>query len=218
MNANIPVSTRMNSGRSDQVQHSQALGEKHQVVESSPHFSVGVAMWRRLDAMAYSNSLRAHGIHAVPFSLSEIAQVKACSVTLLDRCVRLMPAVAEQLEAWPPTVMLGTGSACTCCYCLDPSSEWETLVMALKRTAGLCQTAELSTKGQGTKAFESLTPRERDVLNLISKGYTVRKCAVELGLAESTVGNHKYRMMRKLGVGSSLELLRLAYEHGVIKV
>lgn len=61
----------------------------------------------------------------------------------------------------------------------------------------------------------SLTRRERQVLEAIAGGGSVRECAESLGIAESTVDNHKSRLMRKVGVRRSLELIRFAYRVGV---
>lgn len=60
-----------------------------------------------------------------------------------------------------------------------------------------------------------MTPRERDVLCLVGQGKTVGQCAEEMGVADSTIGNHKYRLMRKLNAKNSLQLLRIAVRSGL---
>ncbi len=60
-----------------------------------------------------------------------------------------------------------------------------------------------------------LTRRELEVLRLVGLGKTVNQCADSLGVRPSTVGNHKYRLMRKLGVTTSLQLLRIAVRNGL---
>jgi FixJ family two-component response regulator len=57
--------------------------------------------------------------------------------------------------------------------------------------------------------FESLTPRERDVLALLVTGRMNKQIAAELGIAEQTIKQHRGRVMRKLAVGSVAELVRL---------
>ncbi|MEM1254515.1 MAG: response regulator transcription factor [Cyanobacteria bacterium P01_H01_bin.21] len=49
-------------------------------------------------------------------------------------------------------------------------------------------------------AFASLTPREQEVLGLISKGLNNREIAAELYIAESTVKNHVTRILSQLGL------------------
>ena len=61
-----------------------------------------------------------------------------------------------------------------------------------------------------------VTVRERQVWRLIATGATVRGIARQLGLAESTVDSHKSRLMRKLGVHKSVELVRLAVRLGLV--
>lgn len=62
----------------------------------------------------------------------------------------------------------------------------------------------------------AITPREREVWRLIGQGYSVRRVAERLELAESTVDSHKSRLMKKLGVHKSLELVRLAVRLGMV--
>lgn len=61
----------------------------------------------------------------------------------------------------------------------------------------------------------SLTRRERQVLEHIAAGASVRECAESLGIANSTVDNHKSRLMRKLGVRKSSEVVRFAFRVGI---
>ena len=60
------------------------------------------------------------------------------------------------------------------------------------------------------RRFASLTPRERDVFDLIAAGRLNKQIADELGMAERTVKLHRARVMAKLAVGSPAELGRLA--------
>lgn len=61
-----------------------------------------------------------------------------------------------------------------------------------------------------------ITRREREVWQLIAQGLAVREAAESLGLAESTIDSHKSRLMRKLGIHKSLDLVRLAVRLGII--
>lgn len=55
----------------------------------------------------------------------------------------------------------------------------------------------------------TLTPRERDVLALVVTGRMNKQIAAELGTAEQTIKQHRGRVMRKLGVDSVADLVRL---------
>jgi DNA-binding NarL/FixJ family response regulator len=60
-----------------------------------------------------------------------------------------------------------------------------------------------------------LTTRQREVLQLIAEGLSVKEAAVLLGISARTVEFHKYSMMEALGLKSSSELLRFAVKHGI---
>lgn len=56
----------------------------------------------------------------------------------------------------------------------------------------------------------SLTPREREVFDLVVLGLLNKQIAVRLGTALRTVKAHRYRIMRKMQVDSVAELVRIA--------
>ncbi len=57
--------------------------------------------------------------------------------------------------------------------------------------------------------FDALTPRERDVMELIAAGAHTKKIAAQLNIHERTVDVHRFNIMRKVGVRTLAELLRL---------
>lgn len=65
------------------------------------------------------------------------------------------------------------------------------------------------------EALARLTPREREVVNLIARGYTYRDSAQRMGITVKTLENHMSRIFEKLSVASRHELTALAYEKGV---
>jgi FixJ family two-component response regulator len=62
----------------------------------------------------------------------------------------------------------------------------------------------------------SLTPREREVFNLVVRGKTNKRVAHELGVTERTVKAHRHRVMEKVQVQSLAELVSLAERVGVL--
>jgi len=62
----------------------------------------------------------------------------------------------------------------------------------------------------------ALSERELEVMLLLTEGHTIKECAELMNLAESTVENHKFRLMRKLGVHRFTDVLRLAIRSGLI--
>jgi FixJ family two-component response regulator len=65
--------------------------------------------------------------------------------------------------------------------------------------------------------FETLTPRERDVLALVASGLMNKQVAAELGLAEITVKIHRGHIMKKMGARSLADLVRMAETLGIRK-
>ncbi len=61
-------------------------------------------------------------------------------------------------------------------------------------------------------SFASLTPREREVLTLMTRGKSNKVMAAELGVSQRTVEIHRARVMEKTGAGSLAELVRMALD------
>jgi FixJ family two-component response regulator len=59
-------------------------------------------------------------------------------------------------------------------------------------------------------SYETLTPREREVMRLVVSGLMNKQAAGELGLSEITVKIHRGRVMRKMGARSLADLVRMA--------
>ena len=65
-------------------------------------------------------------------------------------------------------------------------------------------------------AMELLTPREREVLQLISEGHTNQSVAYTLGISVKTVEKHRANVMTKLNVSDLPSLIRKAIEYKLI--
>jgi RNA polymerase sigma factor (sigma-70 family) len=63
--------------------------------------------------------------------------------------------------------------------------------------------------------FERLTPREKQVFQLVVIGRLNKQIALELGISEKTVKVHRGRVMEKLGVRRVAQLVRLAARMGL---
>jgi DNA-binding NarL/FixJ family response regulator len=72
-------------------------------------------------------------------------------------------------------------------------------------------------KGQ-SNAPVTLTPRQRQVLQLSAEGHSLKHIATILKLSRRTVESHKYRLMRTLDVHSTVELIIRAAQLGLIIV
>jgi FixJ family two-component response regulator len=63
--------------------------------------------------------------------------------------------------------------------------------------------------------FETLTPREREILALVASGLMNKQTAAEIGLAEITVKIHRGHIMKKMGARSLADLIRMAERLGI---
>ncbi len=65
---------------------------------------------------------------------------------------------------------------------------------------------------------DQLTPREREMLQMIGEGYTNSKMAEALGISVKTVERHRTNLMAKLNAHNLVELIRVAMKHGLIRL
>ncbi len=70
-------------------------------------------------------------------------------------------------------------------------------------------------KNEARRLLDLLTPREFEVMQLLTTGMLNKQVGGELGMAEKTVKVHRGQLTRKLGVASVAELIRLAQKAGV---
>jgi DNA-binding NarL/FixJ family response regulator/anti-sigma regulatory factor (Ser/Thr protein kinase) len=71
-------------------------------------------------------------------------------------------------------------------------------------------------QGGADDVFGTLTNREREVLHLVLDGLKNAEVAERLSISPRTVETHRANMMRKLGLRTQADLIRLALEHGLI--
>jgi DNA-binding NarL/FixJ family response regulator len=103
----------------------------------------------------------------------------------------------------------------------------EILVDAVARIASgesflepeIAQRLAMQTLGgaEAATALNTLSAREFDVFLLLAKGYTTREVAEELRLGYKTVANYSTLIKSKLGVNTTAEMARLAYQNGIFK-
>jgi DNA-binding NarL/FixJ family response regulator len=64
----------------------------------------------------------------------------------------------------------------------------------------------------------SLTPRQREVLQLLAEGRSTKQIARSLAISARTVEFHKYQMMETLGLHTNAELIHFAIKHGLVEL
>jgi DNA-binding NarL/FixJ family response regulator len=71
---------------------------------------------------------------------------------------------------------------------------------------------------QAVDPVASLTPRQREVLQLLAEGRSAKQIAASLAISARTVEFHKYQMMETLGLHTSTELIHFAIKHGLVEL
>ena len=64
--------------------------------------------------------------------------------------------------------------------------------------------------------YGNLTPREREVFHLIAEGLTTKEIARKLDISAKTAENHRTRVLDKLGMRNTAELVRYALRKGLL--
>lgn len=76
---------------------------------------------------------------------------------------------------------------------------------------------ELAPRNSGGSSPRTLTPRQREVLQLLAEGRTMKEAAAVLHVTTRTVAFHKYRIMQDFGLQNNSDLVRFAMKHGLLE-
>ena len=109
-------------------------------------------------------------------------------------------------------------------YILKRSAAPELLVAIREAMKGHSYVTSLMTDGlvnalihaSGSQPKRELTPREREVLQVLVEGRSMQEAAGVLDVSPRTVAFHKYRMMEKLGIKTNAELIQHAMKHHIV--
>ena len=112
-------------------------------------------------------------------------------------------------------------------YLLKNSAASELLKAIQEVFVGRSYVTPLATKGlvdsfrhesEPAKSKGASSPRQREVLQLLAEGHTMKEIARILNITARTVAFHKYSMMKELGIRSSAELVQFAIKQHVVSV
>jgi DNA-binding NarL/FixJ family response regulator len=83
--------------------------------------------------------------------------------------------------------------------------------------AGFLEKGVVAARGSPPK-FPALTPREREVIQLLAEGKSSKEVASLLNLSTKTAETHRSNIMRKLGFHSIRDLVLYAVKNNIIQV
>lgn len=72
--------------------------------------------------------------------------------------------------------------------------------------------------GKENDPFASLSPREKEIMQLIAEGHTTVEIGKMLFISDKTVEKHRIKLMKKINVRNVAGLVRLAIKHGLVDV
>jgi DNA-binding NarL/FixJ family response regulator len=103
---------------------------------------------------------------------------------------------------------------------LTKDSASEQLLGAIRKVAAggvhISEAAAASIVSQQKASHEALSDREFEVMRLLVEGLGPTEIGERLHLSVKTVSTHKTRILEKLGLGSTAELVRYAMEHKLL--
>jgi DNA-binding NarL/FixJ family response regulator len=107
---------------------------------------------------------------------------------------------------------------------VSKSSAREHLVAAIRKLANgerfltpeLAESLAFGMMGERTAGHQSLSDREFQVLCLIAAGRPPREIAAELNVSVKTVATHRARLLQKMGLRNTAELVRYAIDHQLL--
>ena len=82
----------------------------------------------------------------------------------------------------------------------------------------LQQFQELTWRSEAEGFISPLTPREKEILNYIARGYLNKQIAAELDISEQTIKNHVTSILRKLNANARTEAVVVAIKQGLISI
>ena len=217
-------SVRQLLGEDDFVM-SSPVSEKPVVYVVDDNDSLRKALTRLLNAAGYE--VRAYA-SAGDFAISERDNRRGC--VLLDvrmpgpSGLDLQEALAKEDEPLPVIFLTAYGDVPTSVHAMKVGAV-DFLTKPVKRDVllsavrmALARDARLHTSHEQVRdlrvRFAKLTPREREVFELVVAGRLNKQIAAELGISERTVKVHRAQVMTKMRATSLAELVHLANKMG----
>jgi len=133
--------------------------------------------------------------------------------------LRLQEQLGELGCEWPVIIITGHGDIDACRKAfkhgavdfLSKPIDEQDLIDAVQKAFVLLKKVQAlaAERAEAANLLGRLTAREREVLELITKGFTSREIADTLGLSPRTVESHRAHIVAKMGTNSVVELARI---------
>ncbi len=158
------------------------------------------------------------GLEAVKVIKSAFPSVKIIMVTVSDDVSHLFEALKKGAQGY---LLKNLNPSAWREYlravALDEAPLNPGLAMSILREFADRKTDSPALVKEKDLAGGGLTPREKEILQEVSRGLTNRDVAATLGLSEHTVKNHIKNILQKLHLDNRVQLTRYAYESGMVE-
>ena len=147
-------------------------------------------------------------------ALVEAAEALKPEVIVLDIAMPLLNGLeaGRQIKHKLPSVKLKRSAASELMSAIREVMRARMYITPLV-AQGLVQSLQ---HGDDRNPAQELTPRQREVLQLLAEGRSMKEVASVLSLTPRTVAFHKYRMMEQLRVKTTAELIQYAVKHHIV--
>lgn len=153
-----------------------------------------------------------NGIDAIPLLRKQDPHVKIVILTMHQD-----PAYARRgLEAGAQGFVLKHSAADELVLAINAALKGHTFITPAL-TSDVLRGAR---KGSGAKqkTERNLTPRQREILQLLAEGHSAKEIAAQLAISPRTVEFHKYQIMEMHNIQSNAELIHFAIKNGVLGI
>src|SRR5262245_21636970 len=153
-----------------------------------------------------------NGIDAMPQLKKDNARVKVVFLTMHQD-----PAYARRaLEAGAAGFVVKHSAPAELVMAIHAALKGQTFITPALASDVLRQVQQGAR--QGGDPAEMLTPRQREILQLLAEGRSAKEIAALLAISPRTVEFHKYQLMEAHGLHSTAELVHFAIKHGIVTI
>jgi len=170
----------------------------------------GVALVRRLKPHIAILDITMPGLNGLD-AARMIAKISPHTKTILLTMHKENPYVMEALDAGVHGYVIKSQTAGDLLRAID-----EVAANRVYLSPGIAQIVVDAYRHKDGPETDPLTPREREVLQLIAEGQRTKQIAVRLGISVKTAESHRTQIMKKLDLHETAGLVRYAIRCGLI--
>ena len=151
------------------------------------------------------------GIDAARILRQDIPSIKILFLTMHSD----LPLVGEAFRAGASGFVLKTCDTSELVKAINSIANGSTYITPLLAVDVI---SVLMTRDSKEPSRGPLTPRQREVVQLLAEGRTMKEAAALMGISTRTAESHKYEIMRQLGLNSTAALIRYAVRIKLVAV